>query len=184
MNLSLPVLIFLSAIPIQAMAATSAQLEANNTECPSLDGFYSYYSAENDAQGRGSKVGLNSLIRRASVFGIIQGVILNHKLDLSLLLVEVLGSNLSSAIEPSMLEKVVRYHLQLTCVSGIWAYRTNISGTSDGTPVESSELFYFSLDANRNLIIRNESKGSARLGGVLRKAWEAAGVYKFSRLEN
>lgn len=174
-------LVFL-VTPIQAVAIGPTRSEANwNTECPLLNGVYSYYSEElGDVLG--TKVGFNSLIRRASVFGNVEGVVLSHQPDQSLLLVKVRGTNLSSAIEPSLLKRVVRYQLALTCESGKWVYRTNISGSSDGTPVESDEVFYFFLDANGDLIVRNESKGAARLGGLLRQAWQVTGTSKFLRL--
>lgn len=151
-------------------------------KCRSLDGIYFYYHETGDANKfRLQEVGFNSAIRKPSVYGDIQGINVSLADDGLYLSIKILGSGLRSALDISMLEQVVSYNLPVTCEGGKWVYQTHISGSSEGTPVRSDEIFYFYADSGGALIVRNQSKGSARLGGIVPKHWEGEKTYKFRR---
>jgi hypothetical protein len=150
MNVELIAGYFLALSFIGLCSANDGKITTEETsaeECLSVNGVYHYFGEGfSHVEGKADslpKKGFNEALRKASVFGEIEGVRVNYSGKIKSYSVEIFGRNISSV---APIHEITNYQLPVTCEHGKWKYRFQIYGTSDGIREEGNNVYFLSKE--------------------------------------
>lgn len=155
--------------------------ETSSEECLSINGVYRYFGAGfsrvEEKAGSFPKMGFNEALRKASVFGEIEGVRLNYSGKIKSYSVEIFGRNISSV---APLHEITHYQLPVTCEQGKWKYHFQIYGTSDGIREESNNVYFLSKEADGVLRIDSVTTSKSTYLYMFQKHSVVKTTYRFA----